>query len=55
VLTRFDAGERATVEEAIGRAADAVETWISSGMSAMMNTFNRAEDRSEAEGRGPGS
>jgi PTH1 family peptidyl-tRNA hydrolase len=44
VLARFDPDEAPGIEAAIGRAADAVEKWISDGMSAMMNEFNRAED-----------
>jgi PTH1 family peptidyl-tRNA hydrolase len=44
VLARFEPDELPGIEAAIGRAADAVEMWISDGMSAMMGTFNRAED-----------
>jgi PTH1 family peptidyl-tRNA hydrolase len=42
VLARFEPDEQAGIERAIARAADAVETWISSGLAVMMNTFNRA-------------
>jgi PTH1 family peptidyl-tRNA hydrolase len=40
VLARFDAEEAPAVEEAIARAADAVETWIADGLVKMMNTYN---------------
>ena len=43
VLSRFDADERPVVERAVGRAADAVEVWISGGLDRMMNEFNREE------------
>ncbi len=44
VLARFEPDELPGMDAAIARAADAVEMWISDGMSAMMGTFNRAED-----------
>lgn len=44
VLARFEPEERAGIEDAIARAADACETWISGGLARVMNTFNRAED-----------
>jgi PTH1 family peptidyl-tRNA hydrolase len=44
VLARFEPDERAGIEDAIARAADAVEVWISDGLARVMNTFNRAED-----------
>jgi PTH1 family peptidyl-tRNA hydrolase len=44
VLAGFEAQERPGVENAIARAADAVETWVSDGLARMMNAFNRAED-----------
>jgi PTH1 family peptidyl-tRNA hydrolase len=43
VLGRFAPDERKGVEETVARAADAVEAWISDGLSKMMNTFNRDE------------
>ena len=46
VLARFDPDERPVVEEAIGRAADAVETFIADGIVSAMNGFNR---KAEAE------
>jgi PTH1 family peptidyl-tRNA hydrolase len=44
VLARFEREELPGVEDAIARAADAVETWIADGLARMMNTFNRVED-----------
>lgn len=44
VLARFEPEERTGIEDAIARAADACETWISDGLARVMNTFNRAED-----------
>jgi PTH1 family peptidyl-tRNA hydrolase len=44
VLARFEPEERPGVEQAIARAADAVEMWVFDGLARMMNTFNRAED-----------
>lgn len=40
VLSRFRAEERPEIERAIVEAADGVETWISRGLSAAMNTVN---------------
>ena len=44
VLARFEPDERSGIEDAIARAADAVETWLDDGLAKMMNIFNRAED-----------
>jgi peptidyl-tRNA hydrolase, PTH1 family len=44
VLSRFEPEERPGVEQAITRAADAVDMWVFDGLARMMNTFNRAED-----------
>jgi PTH1 family peptidyl-tRNA hydrolase len=44
VLARFEPDEQAGMEDAIARAADAVEVWISDGLARVMNTFNRADD-----------
>jgi PTH1 family peptidyl-tRNA hydrolase len=43
VLSTFSPDERATVEEAVGRAADAVELFVSDGIEPVMNRFNRRE------------
>jgi peptidyl-tRNA hydrolase, PTH1 family len=40
VLSRFAAAERATVDDAIARAADGVECWAAEGIAAGMNYFN---------------
>jgi PTH1 family peptidyl-tRNA hydrolase len=40
VLARFDADERAEAERMTARAADAAETFITSGIEAVMNQYN---------------
>jgi peptidyl-tRNA hydrolase len=40
-LARFDPDEQPGIDDAIVRAADAVETWIDAGLARVMNTFNR--------------
>ncbi len=47
VLATFDQDEQPVVSEAIGRAADAAELFVSEGLGPMMNKFNRREDREE--------
>src|SRR6185295_6910083 len=44
VLAGFEPEERTGMDDAIARAADAVEIWISDGLARVMNTFNRVED-----------
>lgn len=44
VLGNFGADEKDVIEDAVVRAADAVECWISDGMDACMNRFNPAPD-----------
>jgi peptidyl-tRNA hydrolase, PTH1 family len=44
VLSRFDAGERAEVEAAVGRTADAAELFVAEGIGPVMNRYNRKED-----------
>ena len=41
VLSRFSPGERKTVDEAIQKAADAVEMILTEGADAAMNHYNR--------------
>ena len=40
VLAKFDKDEAADVERMIGRAADAAETFVTSGIEAVMNAYN---------------
>jgi len=40
VLSRFGAGERPVMDEAIARAADGVECWVAEGIAGSMNKFN---------------
>ena len=44
VLEQFAPEEEPVLEEAIRRAADAVECWIAEGALGAMNQFNRRED-----------
>ncbi len=45
VTGKIDPAERPIIDEAIGRAADAVETFIAEGIVAVMNRFNRKDDK----------
>jgi peptidyl-tRNA hydrolase len=40
VLARFDPDETAEVERATARAADAAETFVTTGIAAVMNVYN---------------
>jgi PTH1 family peptidyl-tRNA hydrolase len=44
VLAKFEPEERSIVAEAVGRAADAVELFVTDGIGPVMNRFNRKED-----------
>jgi PTH1 family peptidyl-tRNA hydrolase len=44
VLAKFDPDERIEVAEAVGRAADAAELFVTEGITPVMNRFNRKED-----------
>jgi peptidyl-tRNA hydrolase, PTH1 family len=44
VLATFDPEERTEVAEAVGRAADAAELFVTEGIAPVMNRFNRKED-----------
>jgi len=44
VLSRFDADEIPGIEAAIARAADAAETFVTSGIDVVMNRYNRAAE-----------
>jgi PTH1 family peptidyl-tRNA hydrolase len=45
VLGKIEAAERPVIEEAVTRAADAAEMFVGDGILAVMNTFNRKDDR----------
>ena len=45
VTAKFDREERESVEMATGRAADAVDVFVTDGIAVVMNRFNRKEDR----------
>jgi peptidyl-tRNA hydrolase, PTH1 family len=47
VLATFDAAERPVVAETIDRSADAVESFITDGIAAMMNRFNRKDEKDD--------
>lgn len=47
VLATFDRDERPVIEDAIARAADAVELFVREDIGPVMNRFNRKEDRAE--------
>ena len=44
VLARFAPDERPGIDDAVARAASAVETWVVDGLAKVMNTFNRVEE-----------
>ena len=52
VTAKFDRDEREDVAAAIGRAADAVELFITDGIAPVMNRFNAKEDAERAERNG---
>ncbi len=52
VLEEFAPEEEPVLEEAIRRAADAVECWIAEGVLGAMNQFNRREDPEASPGQG---
>jgi PTH1 family peptidyl-tRNA hydrolase len=49
VLEAFAPAEQAVVDEAVRRAADAVECWVAEGITAAMNRFNRRATREVQE------
>jgi PTH1 family peptidyl-tRNA hydrolase len=49
VLSKFPPSERDVVERAVGRAADAVETFVSDGLQVAMNRFNATDDNLKSE------
>jgi PTH1 family peptidyl-tRNA hydrolase len=42
VLSRFSADERPVILDAMDRAADGVECWVTEGIEACMNRFNKS-------------
>ncbi len=48
VLMKFRDDEKETIQEAIERAATAVEDWIAFGMKYVMDKYNRKTDQSDA-------
>jgi len=44
VLSKFDRDERETIDRAVQRAADAVETFVADGIDLAMNRFNAVDD-----------
>lgn len=53
VLGRFTSEERSGIDAALSTAADAVETWVKSGLAAAMNKFN-VKDGDSPETRAEG-
>jgi len=49
VTAKFEPIEREAVAEAVARAADAAELFVTDGIGQVMNRFNRKEDRKEEE------
>jgi PTH1 family peptidyl-tRNA hydrolase len=49
VLARFEPDERAVIDEAVSRAADAIVMFIDDGIQIVMSRYNRKEDREEQE------
>jgi len=45
VLARFDPAERPIIDEAVQRAADAAETFVREQIVAVMNAYNRKDDK----------
>jgi peptidyl-tRNA hydrolase len=45
VLARFEPEERAGIDSAVVRAADAVEAWSQRGIQDVMNVYNRPDDK----------
>jgi peptidyl-tRNA hydrolase, PTH1 family len=44
VLARFEPDEQPGIADAMTRAADAVEVWVTDGLARVMNAFNRTDD-----------
>ncbi len=55
VLARFDSGERPEMDNAVGRAAEAVDLFLDSGIEPVMNRFNEHATASDADETGEGT
>jgi peptidyl-tRNA hydrolase, PTH1 family len=51
VLARFGTAEREVIDQAIVQGANAVELWVTGGLSSAMNRFN-SSPATEADGKG---
>lgn len=51
VLAAIPPSERDAVDDAVTRAAAAIETWVRRGVDAAMNEFNRAPDATDGPGK----
>ena len=49
VLSLFDPDERPVIDDAMGRAAEAIELFVDEGIEPVMNRFNRFETESTEE------
>lgn len=49
VLGKFSAEDAVEIERAVGRAADAVETWVENGIQSAMNQFNADPNKRKPE------
>ena len=49
VTSRFEPDERDVIAETIGKAADAVETFLSEGIDVVMNRYNRKDDQKKED------
>lgn len=54
VLGKFAPDEAPLIQDAVARAADAVQTWLARGVDAAMNEFNRKRDSASGDRRRPG-
>ena len=52
VLASFDKDERAAIDDAITRAADAAELFVVDGIGPVMNRFNRKDENQGSDGGG---
>lgn len=52
VLDRFSKAEARVIAEAVKRAAEAVEVWVTQGSDVAMNRYNAAQDKAESDEKG---